>query len=187
MQRRRSFPAARFSPARRKPHWMWIRSQANSVSPIIAPAFNTADLLLNYRTLAGIDLNLPEFTIWRFRIKVSIKFNVTAATLESNSGVTVAAFVDNMAATFTNPVAAVFDERYLIWDTIFAFSALQQGANGGDVLNATNLAMYKEYDVKSHRKLGNIGETLLFQIAPLGTGEVLNYSYQQSTLVLLRS
>ena len=183
---RRTFTRGRRMSNRR---WLWIRSQANSVTAIPAPSFQTVDLLANYRTLAGIDLNLPEFTIWRIRIKISVRLTpqATAAThIESNSGVTVAIFCDNMAGTYTNPVVAGFDERYLLWDTLYTSKVVSQAIAFSNIASVEDVLLYQEYDLKGRRRLGNIGESLLLQVAPLAEGTIQNYSYQQSTLVLTK-
>ena len=173
--------------AQRNRRWLWIRSAANSVTPIPDASFESVDLLSNYRLLAGIDLNLPEFTIWRIRFKVSVRITpvLSAGHVDSNSAVTIALFCDNMVGTYTNPVVAGFDERYLLWDRLFTYKTLSNSTGVANFAAPEDIALYGEYDMKGHRRLGNIGETLLFQIAAGGL-TIANYSYQQNTLVLTK-
>jgi hypothetical protein len=173
---------------RRNRHWLWIRSAENNVTAITAPAFGQSDLLSSYRTLAGVTLTIPDFTIWRIRISISIKFSLAAASdVDSNAGVLVAILVDDMSDPGTNPVVSQYHERYLLWDQLYVYKTFAQGGNLTSIATAEHVALYKEYDLKGHRKLSNIGDSLLLQVAPVATGSIANYSFQQSTLVLLRN
>ena len=188
MINRRRFSRARTIVPRRR-HWLWIRQNFNSTAAILPSAFNQLDLLGSYRAAAGVDLNLPEFTIWRFRIKVSIRFNVAPATsYVSNDGVLIAAFCDDKNDPGSHPATSIYEEKFLIWHVIYAFEAIAQGANGGSLDGANSIALYHDFDVKSHRRLDNIGDSLIFQIAPVGLdGNVLDYSIQTTILGLLRN
>ena len=171
---------------RRKRRWQWIRSTENSVTPISTSNFAQHDLLLNYRTLAGIDLNLPEFTIWRVLIKISIRISVApAAAFVSNDGAQFAVFVDDMSDVGSNPVVSPYDEKYMLWDAIYAYEAFMQGGVNTTQETQGPLALFKSYDIKTHRKIENLKESLLFQIAPTGNSTVEDYSWTQNTLVLL--
>jgi len=173
---------------RRPKHWLWVRNTQNSVAPIVAPAFATIDLLSNYRALAGISLNLPEFTIWRIRIQLAIRLSIAPRTVfESNDGVVVAAYVDDMADTGNNPVANQYHEHYLLWDSMFAYESIAHGNTLVGDPSVTDLALWKTYDLKGRRRISNIGETLQFQFAPTSSGTIVNYSYSQSVLLLQRS
>jgi len=178
----------RFSGRRRSTRrWQWIRESRNSVAAIPEPTFQTVDLIDNFRSLVGIDLNFPEFTIWRIRIKIAVRITpvLTTNTVNSNSGVTVALFCDDMAATYTNPVVAKYNERFLLWDAMYVYKTI--GSSGGfvddTVAPSTDLALYQEYDLKGRRKLANIGDTLLFQIAPTAA-TIVNYSTTYQILCL---
>ena len=183
------FARRRFSrsPVRaRVRRWQWIRSSRNSVAAIPEPSFQTIDLLDNFRTLVGIDLNFPEFTIWRIRLKVSVRITpvLTAGSVDSNASVTLAIFCDDMAATYTNPVVSKYNEKFLLWDDMYVYKTLAAAGGGTTVPASTDVPMYAEYDLKGHRKLANIGDTLLFQIAPTGAS-VVNYSLNYNVLALM--
>jgi len=187
MPYRRSF-RSRGNFSRRPRHWLWVRSAENNVSAITAPAFGQSDLLSSYRSLAGVTLTIPDFTIWRIRISISIKFTVTAGQdIDSNAGVLVALLVDDMSDVGTNPVTSQYHERYLLWDEMYVYKSLMQSTATTMFASAAHVPLYKEYDLKGHRKLSNIGDSLLLQVAPIAAGSIANYSFQQSTLVLLRN
>lgn len=179
---RRRFPRRMVRSRRR---WQWIRSNENTVTVVGPAAFEQKDLLQTYRALAGIDLNLPEFTIWRVRFKISIRINVSPAVqFTPNDGVKLAVFVDDMADPGVNPVTGPYDEKYMLWDTIYVYETLMasRGVTSG---TSENIALFRDYDIKTHRKIGNLKETLLFQIAPLGAATIHDYAWTQNTLVLL--
>ena len=169
--------------ASRRRRKLFVRQVYNSVAPVVGPAVSQLDLLNNYRVAVGVDLNLPEFTIWRFRIKVSIRFSVApATTYTAASGVLVAAFCDDKNRAATNPVVGQYEERYLIWDWMYASDAIRSGANGGLESGTNSILMYKEYDVRSHARLRNLGDTLILVLAP--SDEILDFSIQTSILCL---
>ena len=175
----------RRSFTRRKRRWQWIRSTENSVTVIPAAGFAQHDLLSTYRTTAGIDVNLPEFTIWRIRIKVSFRISAVAATqYEANDGVHIAVFVDDMNDTGQNPVVAPYDEKYMLWDAIYASESLQYSSNASPI-GTTPVFLFREYDIKTHRRIENLKETLLFQVGSSGQADIENHSWTQNTLVLL--
>lgn len=183
--RRRSFVR------RRRPrHWLWVRSNQNSVAGVANASFAQNDLLNVYRTTAGIDINLPEFTIWRLRIRISVHVTVKpVVSYTSADGVLVAVFCDDFGDPGTNPVTSPYDERYMLWDTMYVSEALMTGVNGGSLTDATNgILMEKQYDIKAHRRLGNLKDSCLLQIAPTGSAlAITDFSFTQSMLLLLRN
>jgi len=181
---RRNF--SRAPMRRRQRRWQWIRDNRNSVTPIVEPAFATVDLLNIFRVNVGVDLNFPEFTIWRVRIKVSVRFTptLTAANIDSNCGVVVAMFVDDMSDVGNNPNVSSYHEKYLLWDSMYIYKTLSNAGGTTAFASTEDIALYQEYDMKGRRKLGNIGDSLLFQLAPIH-GTIVNYSLTQQTLVLM--
>jgi hypothetical protein len=174
---------------RRRAHYLWIRQQFDNVTPIPTAAFDTNDLLAGYRATAGIDLNLPEFTIWRVRLKVSVRISVApATTYTSSDGAIVALYVDDKTDSGTNPVTSPYDEKYMVYDILYASQSIQNGGNGGLENGANSILMFREFDVKTHRRLENLASTLQLQIAPTGLQtSILDYSIQHSTLGRLRN
>lgn len=188
MQRRRF---GRRSFARRRRHWLWIRDVSSALTAVSDPAFQTYDLLSPYRNAAGIDVNLPEFTIWRIRIKVSVNFRFVADhTVNSNDGVLISVYVDDKAVVDSRAISAPYDQRYMMWDSMLLAHEVQQGLNNGlpGFLAGTNTNITKVYDIKAHRRLDNLNSTLKLQVAPLSTGyDVNNSTIIYSVLCLLRN
>lgn len=161
---------------RRKPRWQWVRETVNNASP--NATLNTIDLLSNWRTHAGITVNLPEITIWRIHLKITITIS-SAAALAANDGVLITSFVDGMNATILNQVSNSYDQPDLIYSMLFAGeSAMLTGSVGAQ----TELVLYKEFDVRSHRKLQSIDDTLFLQLASSGQSMITGYSYSASIL-----
>ena len=80
-----------------------------------------------------------------------------------------------------NPVTSPYKEQYLMWDNLYATELVfSSGATGGDISTS-----YKEYDIRAHRKMGNIGETLWLNLAQQGNTVLSGFSFTQSTLLRL--
>jgi hypothetical protein len=82
-----------------------------------------------------------------------------------------------------NPVTNPYGESYLMWDNLYGAEQLFQGAGAVNTLGDT--VAYKEYDIRSHRKLNNMSETLWLQIAQEGNALTTGFSFTQSTLIRL--
>ena len=165
----------RFSGPRRR--WQWIRSSENNASP--NASLNNIDLMSTWRSHSGISINLPEFVIWRIRLKLSITITVTTS-VAANDGVLVTAFVDGSNQTATNQLSQPYDQKDLIFDMLYATETVKQST---DSLATTTVTLYREYDIKSHRKLPALDDTLKLQLASSGTAVITGYSFTQSTLV----
>jgi len=146
---------------------------------VAPPALENIDLLAVWRTTSGVTLNLPGFTIWRIHIKISINFTLSPLTFTANSGVMIAMFVDSINQVLLNPVTAPYDEKYLMWDELYAAEPQVQSHAG----TTPPLALYHEYDIRSHRKLDNVDDTLFLQLATTGNVVISDLSFTQSTLV----
>ena len=188
MFRRRTF-VPRPIGARRRAHYLWIREQFNNVTPIATASFQTDDLLAGYRATAGIDLNLPEFTIWRVKLKVSVRISVApATTYTAADGALVTLYVDDKTDPGTFPVTSPYDEKYMLYDILYASQAIMMGANGGLEDGTKSILLFREFDVKTHRRLENLNSTLQLQICPTGLQtSILEYAIQHSTLGRLRN
>jgi len=153
---RRSFPVRR---ARTRPRYLWVRNFVEQTAPANNPYL--LDLLADYRTQAAIGLNIPEFTIWRLRIKLYIRFTISA--VSSNTGFFFAIYNDNfqLPLAFT-PRTQAYSERYYMWD----FRSIEMQVQEAGVTTTPGLAF--EYDIKSHRKLQNINETMFMSLEALG-------------------
>ena len=147
------------STIRKKPTYQWIRNFVEQTVPVANPYL--LDLLADYRTTASLGMNLPEFTIWRLRIKISIRFTITA--ISSNTGFFIAIYNENFQVPLTfTPRTSPYLEKYYMWDFRSIETQVQEaGTTATPGLNF-------EYDIKSHRKLQNIFETMFLSIEGLG-------------------
>jgi len=166
---------------------MWVREALNVATPVgPGPAFTSFDLLGNFRGVMGISLNLPDIVIWRIHIKVSIRFTLAPSTaIQANDSVLFSLFVDTSNQTLLNPVTQPYSEKFMMFDNLYASSLVQQGLTVAASLPG-DLLMFKEYDIKSHRRIANLDETLWMTLSPQGTDlTILNWSATHSTLVKL--
>jgi len=147
------------STTRKRPRYLWVRNFVEQANPANNPY--VLDLLADYRTQASLGLNLPEFTIWRLHIKVYIRFTISA--FSSNSGFFYAIYNDNFAIPLTfTPRTQQYSERYYMWDFKSVEEQLIEAAN------TTVPGLMFSYDIKSHRKLQNINETMFQSIESVG-------------------
>jgi len=154
--------------------------------PTVTGAFANLqlDLLSAWRAANNFSINLPDIVIWRIHIKISIHYTLSPATVLSGDGMFVAVFCDSvLAAAGVNPVTRPYDESYLMWDKIYASDSMSNGAN----LQAANATLFKEYDIRSHRKLLNQADTLILNLIPEGNVTISSTdSYDIVASVLLK-
>lgn len=163
---------------RRKAHYQWIRGEQSDTNV----ASLNFDLLSDYRTVAGINVNIPEFTIWRVRIKISITLTLSPNAYLPSNGIFIGVWVDNFDLTkITAALSQKYEQKYMLWDKMFQ---AEQEVQGGSLLANQIPSLYKEYDIKTRRVCPNILETLLLQLTP--GGNVSTFSYDMWYLVLLR-
>lgn len=136
--------------------------------------------MANYKSHLGINVNLPEITIWRIRLKLSVFISVTTA-VAPNDGVLATVFVDGQNQTVLNQLSNSFDERDLLYDMLYATETLKYSTDSA----AANLfpVLYKEYDIKAHRSLRSVDDTLFLQLASSGTAHITGYSLSMATLI----
>lgn len=175
-------PRRRFT--RRRKAYIWVRGAESTVTPVNQPSFIAHDLLERYRSTAGINLNLPEFTIWRVHIKIAIKFSVTAAAV--TDGALFAMFVEQSAAqggltAVFDPLLNPYNQRYMMWDALMANELRMQGGT-----DPTNIYLYRNYDIKTHRRLVNLGDSLWLTVTPFGGATGLTFDSKYSILLLQR-
>ena len=173
--------ATRTFVPRKKARYLWVRETVNMIG---AAPLNNFDLLSNFRQAQGITLNLPDIVIWRIILKISIRLDV-GLSVPANTGAMVALFVDDTELNLAqNPVTAPYSQQYLMWDTLYS---AQQILNSGSAVAAgpTLPVLYNQYDIKSHRKLRNIDQTLHMQVAAQGSAVLHEISHTASILLRL--
>jgi hypothetical protein len=131
----------------------------------------------------GITLNLPDITIWRVLIKISFRFILTPNVITSNDGFLMAMYVDDSTTFPANPLLDPYGEQYLMWDQRMLGSVFSQGEV---VVNTTNNWMlYKEWDIRSHRKFKFLQDTLLMQLVSTGNAVPAEIAVQSAILLRL--
>jgi len=174
MPYRRSY--ARRMVARRRPRWEFIR---HLVQPTLNATLINFDLLQAFRTNAGISINLPEFTVWRIRLQISIKVTIAAA-MAANDAVLATVFVDSQMQSPLNRVSNPWDQRDMVFFPLFLSKYATQ-ANQGTA--AGTYMMYQELDLKSHRKLHPLNDTVWLQLASSGQVQMTDVSIAHIDLV----
>lgn len=160
---------------RRKPRYIWARGNTNNASA--NASLNSIDLLSAFRSHAGISINLPAFTIWRVRIRITVVITLAAA-MASNDGVLVTGFIDSYDQTPNNQLSNTYDQQYTTFDMLAA-------ADSGEFAHATAAGTYiltKEYDLKAHRKLQALDDTYWIQLASSGQAVQTNYTLTYAVL-----
>lgn len=150
---------------RRKVHYQWAQYYTNTVGAITNPAGMSFDMLTAWKSANNFSLNLPDIVIWRFHIKISIHYTLSPSTVLATDGVFVASFCDSLlGSSGVQFQSKPYDEQYLIYDKIYTADTMANGANA----QSTNVTLYKEYDVRSRRKLVNQNDTLILFVVPQG-------------------
>lgn len=162
---------------RRRGRFEWLRDTINNASP--NATLNTIDLMANYKSHLGISVNLPEISIWRLRLKISITISQAAA-LAANDGVLVTVFTDGQNQTLLNQLTNGYDERDMLYNMMYsseyAFNTAVTGAS-------SELILYKEFDIKTHRSLRSVDDTLFLQLAASGQTQITGYSVSVVNLI----
>lgn len=139
---------------RRKGRYLWVRDFTQASNPTNPQSF---DLLSNYRSQFGVNFMLPDIVIWRIHIKISVSFTIAA--FAASQGILVALFnEDPNLASIPAALTNQYNERYMMWDMLhLSPSVIESGVT-------TTPVVYKEYDIKSHRRFQNQNETLMLQL-----------------------
>ena len=161
---------------RKRNRWQWVRQ---SYQPTVNATLMNVDALSGYRTAAGITINLPEITIWRVRLRISIKVTIAAA-LAANDGVMVSVFTEGQSVTPLNQVSNPLDQRDMLSSMLYLSEPCMTGAATGA---AGTFYLYKEYDIKAHRRLQSAQDTLFVQLASSGQVQIADVSFSQSILL----
>ena len=166
---------------RRRTHsYLWVREAFDQLTPVHQPTPNLNDLLETFRTQAGVTLNLPAFTIWRVLIKVSI--HISLQNPAASDGVHFALFVDDKEVSPTiNALVRPFAKQYMMWDQLYASEVVAQSSITTAPVNVP--VLYRAYDIKTHRKLENIEQTLWASFVETGAASIIDYSLTYSILL----
>lgn len=142
---------------------------------------NTIDLLSNFRSHGGISINLPEFSVWRVRLRITIIINTVGA-IASNDGSLETVFVESVNQTAGNAITLPYEQSHMLYD----FHPLAESSEFTGIAAAGNYVLTREYDLKSHRKLRALDDTLYLQLAASGQATYVNYSICHATLLRMK-
>jgi len=135
------------------------------------------DLLADWRSALNVNVNLPDIVIWRMHVKISIR--ITVPTQQANDGVFISSWVDSKSQVTLQSSVSPYDQKYLIWDQQYITEQIKQSGTLADPV------IYREYDVKSHRRLQDMNETLFLGVEMTGSSVGLDVSYTSSVLLKL--
>lgn len=162
---------------KRRVNWVWYHQVFNNASP--SATLNTIDLLTNWRAQMGITIALPDITIWRVRIRISVIVTAAAAVV-SQDGFLTTLFVDSQNQAQLNYTASNLSQHFMWYQAQYLTQALEMDAASG-VLGT--YGQYEEIDCKAHRRMEKNDDTLFLQIVAMGGASIANLAYQQSTLL----
>lgn len=194
MAYRRRFIRRRRSRGR----WIWARAVQGLYTALnTGPAVNQFDLLADFRqqfvtgSSGGLTLNLPDITIWRIHLKLSLTAKWSLATAPaSNDGFHIAVYCNSIAeetAALTNYLTNKYSQQFLWWDYLY-FNETWKNSTGYVTTASTTaiVPIYKEYDIKAHRKLVHMDDTLWLSVVSQGLDLVPNdLSFTYSILLRL--
>lgn len=161
---------------RRKSRFEWIHGSFVAATP--NATLNNFDLLSGFKTTLGIQVNLPELVVWRIHLRISAVITIAGA-MAANDGVLHTVFVDSQNQTVLNQLSDPYDQHYLMFD----FAYLTETAYQSDIHAAGTYAIARNYDIRSHRRLASLTDTLWLQTAASGQATFTSISYVQSVLV----
>lgn len=173
--------------ARRRHNWQWVRQVGNNVTATTPPAFQTSDLLADFKSQFGFSVNFPDITIWRIRLKVSIKvtFPTTGFTNPESAGALVAVYCDNTSEVVSEagPVTHPYEHKWMVYEMIYAseqvlYSGIASSTEAEGVL-------YREFDIKTRRRLENLNWSLFMDVQ--GSGQIATVNaYSWASVILLK-
>lgn len=148
-------------------NWQWARFTSNDTGVVAPPNAYIEDLLTTWKAEYGFSVNLPDITIWRVRFRVSIRITYPAAIVNPESyGVVLGLYTDNIALTQLSVATKPYFEKYMWYETIYVGSAVMNGAPF-PVANGT-LLLHRDFDVRARRRLANVEDTLILNVAATG-------------------
>jgi len=165
-------------PGRRKRVWArFIDSNA-----ALSELEYTFDMLSDFRTSAGINLNLPGVTIGRVRIRIQVRFDFSVVAGDSASGVTVGIYTQSQQSTAGRlSSASDLTDDYLYW----AWHPL--ALEGPTLVSSvtTDCLVAFDIDSKAMRKMDEIGTGLFLNVQSTAATEIDGICVAGSVLLIL--
>lgn len=142
----------------------------------------TFDMLSDFRTSAGINLNLPGVTIGRIRIKIQVRLDLSVVNADAASGVVVGVYTQSQQSTGGRLSAAsdlVDDYLYWSWHPLSEHGPFSILAAPVDALLTCDV------DSKAMRKMDEIGQGLFLNVNTTSATEIDTIAVVGSVLLLL--
>jgi len=163
---------------------MWIRDFNHNVGPV---AVNSNDLMFAWRSDMSLsaNFNIPDLTVYRSIVQVSLVYHLSAAAYTSDTGCWVALYADSSLQVQTNPVflsTNPYMQHWMLWDKMY-HSEGQMNSPFTAVTTASVYTLYKKFDVKTRRKL-QLTDSLFLTLQP--AGNMILDQYDISFNVLIR-
>jgi len=165
-------------PGRRKRVWARFVDSNAALSELEY----TFDMLGDFRTSAGINLNLPGVTIGRIRIKIQVRLDLSVVAGSETAGVTCGVYTQSQQSTAGRLSSAsdlVDDYMYWSWHPIAEKAPLAVAA-----LTADHIFAF-EVDTKAMRKMDEIGTGLFLNVQSTGATEIDTICVVGSVLLIL--
>lgn len=114
-----------------------------------------------------------------------MRFTLSPATATAADGVLFSLFVEQGGneglVAVLDPLTRPYNQRYMMWDPLYA---AEQRMAAGEVQASTSFSLYRNYDVKTHRRLGNLNDSLWATFTPFGNASALTTDAKYSILLL---
>lgn len=168
-------------------NWQWARTTSNDTAIITLPGHYQEDLLASFKSEYGFSINLPDITIWRVRLRISVAIKWAAAPVNfETGGFIIGVFVDDPNFTIQGVETHPYMEKFMMYGATYYSEAIMQG--GREPAAGVIDYFTKEYDIKARRRLGNIEDSLILQVGGTGAGAVVSLnglSWTSSVLLSL--
>jgi len=159
---------------------LWAHQSTSLAS---AAGAQSVDLLTSLKSIAGLSAGPMGITIRRIRLSIQIDFDVTSTVLNRDSGIYLTTIVETgglaSAAVPTASSNPDKDFNFRIW--LPATGGLGVGV---PTQASEHIFISREFDIKSMRKLHDLGDTLYFSAIPTGVVGAA-WRIEASTLLLL--
>lgn len=178
-----AFRRRRFVSRRRTHRWMWVRDNKDYTS-FTVPGY--IDLMSDWRNKFGITINLPELTLWRFRLRLSITGTISVA---GSPYAADSCFVSSYVASLTEAQALAsntdfYSQHFLIYDRMYSNAGYAESPNVA-ITTTTSQVLYREWDIKSHRRYEKLDDTHILEIETGGNFVITTLSYNLIALYKL--
>jgi len=169
-----------FTRRRERRRTVW--SHITTTSSALATAQST-DLLSGLKNTMGLSAGPMGITIRRIRLSIQIDFDLTSTVLSADSGLYCTTLLETGGlASNAVPTAASNPDK----DFNFRVWIPATGGTGmpHNVITTQHIVVSREFDIKSMRKLHDIGDTLYFSAVPTGAVSA-KWRIEASSLLLL--